>query len=260
MRVEYTPRGLVGVLTPQANTTVEPEFAIMLPRGIGMINARMMSSHTSLEARLLDYFANLDQHVLQFANAPVDVFALATTGPSYLVGVEKEHETIERLEQTLGVPFVTSAQAVIRALHVLKAQRIGIVSPYPSALTQASAIYWRANGFDVSVVSQVTGDGAAFHPIYSIDARSAGDGLEQMRNARIDAVLMLGTGMPTLASILKAKSLLAVPTISCMLCLGWACVDAIEPSGEHASDTLHSWIRGDDWGQRLHDRQWPAQN
>jgi maleate cis-trans isomerase len=43
MTVEYAPHGLIGVLTPQANTTVEPEFWIMLPPGIALINARMMS-------------------------------------------------------------------------------------------------------------------------------------------------------------------------------------------------------------------------
>ncbi len=43
MAVEYAPKGLIGVLTPQANTTVEPEFWIMLPPGVAMINARMTS-------------------------------------------------------------------------------------------------------------------------------------------------------------------------------------------------------------------------
>ena len=37
--LEYSKNGLVGVLTPQANTTVEPEFRVLCPKNVGMINA-----------------------------------------------------------------------------------------------------------------------------------------------------------------------------------------------------------------------------
>jgi maleate isomerase len=43
MPVEYAPKGLIGVFTPQANTTVEPEMAILTPPGHAFINARMTS-------------------------------------------------------------------------------------------------------------------------------------------------------------------------------------------------------------------------
>ena len=58
MSLEYAPRGLVGMLTPQANTTVEPEFNILWPRGVAMINARLMSGKASMTDRLVDYFDN----------------------------------------------------------------------------------------------------------------------------------------------------------------------------------------------------------
>ena len=90
MAVEYAPKGLIGVLTPQANTTVEPEFWIMLPPGVAMINARMTSDKSSLEARLVDYFDQMDRAVEQFANAPIGAIALGTTGASYLAGIARE--------------------------------------------------------------------------------------------------------------------------------------------------------------------------
>jgi len=58
MAIEYGPSGLIGVLTPQANTTVEPEFSILLPTGYSTINARLLSDKKSIATRLVDYFFN----------------------------------------------------------------------------------------------------------------------------------------------------------------------------------------------------------
>ena len=52
--LEYACEGLVGVLTPQANTTVEPEFNILWPAGVAMINARLTSPKQSMAERLAD--------------------------------------------------------------------------------------------------------------------------------------------------------------------------------------------------------------
>ena len=54
MSLEYARRGLVGMLTPQANTTVEPEFSLLWPSGVAMINARLTSDKSSMSARLAD--------------------------------------------------------------------------------------------------------------------------------------------------------------------------------------------------------------
>ena len=89
MSLEYASRGLVGMLTPQANTTVEPEFNILWPRGVAMINARLMSGKASMTARLVDYFDNYAASLAQFANAPVGVVAAACTGASYLAGLDE---------------------------------------------------------------------------------------------------------------------------------------------------------------------------
>ena len=43
MSLEYAQDGLIGLMTPQANTTVEPEMGILLPPRMGMISARLTS-------------------------------------------------------------------------------------------------------------------------------------------------------------------------------------------------------------------------
>ena len=83
MSIEYAPLGLIGLLTPQANTTVEPEAWALLPTGYSLINARLVSQASCMNQRLLDYFDQLEISLLQFGNAPLSVLALACTGSSF---------------------------------------------------------------------------------------------------------------------------------------------------------------------------------
>lgn len=248
MTVEYAPRGLVGLLTPQANTTVEPEFGILMPSGYAHINGRLVSAAATIEARLVDYFETLDASCRQFANAPIDALAVGCTGASYLAGRNRETEVLASLGERLGVPAFTAATAVVDALHALGARRIALASPYPETLTRASAAYWASHGFEVTAVASALTDATQFHPIYSIRSGTAAGLLQQLANAPgTDAVLMLGTGMPTLGPLLEANRGGGTPVLSCMLCLGWKAVHAIAPDDA----PLPAWIRGDHWRARF---------
>jgi hypothetical protein len=112
MLLEYASRGLVGMLTPQANTTVEPEFNLLWPPRVAMINARLMSDEPAMEARLIDYFANYGGALGQFANAPLKAAAAACTGASYLAGREREASVVAELEARHGFAFITAARPI----------------------------------------------------------------------------------------------------------------------------------------------------
>ena len=253
MTVEYARKGLIGVLTPQANTTVEPEFWIMLPPGVAMINARMTSDKSSLEARLVDYFDQMERAVEQFANAPIGAIALGTTGASYLAGIAREAEVVAAIGRRTGVPLVTAGLAVVLALRTLGARRIGLVSPYPEGVTRASVGYWEGHGLTVDGVVQIATRSDQFHPIYSIPAASAEQGLDQLAAKALDAIVMLGTGMPTLEPIVHRPSVGGAPVMSCMLCLAWASIDAAckQPPNRQV---LLDFIAAKEWGLRLRQR------
>jgi maleate isomerase len=250
MSLEYAPRGLVGMLTPQANTTVEPEFNLLWPPGVAMINARLMSDKGTMSERLVDYFSNYGSALRQFANAPVGVVAAACTGASYLAGRQREAKLAEELTAQTGKPFITAALAVVDALTVMKAHRLGLVSPYPDDLNRASVAYWQSHGFAVVDVAQVFNNENAFHPIYSLDGSSAAQALHRLRDKPLDAIVMLGTGMPTLAPIAGAIGWGGAPVMSCNLCLAWRAVEALDRR-EPRRSTLESWLSGEGWVNRL---------
>jgi maleate cis-trans isomerase len=251
MSLEYASRGLVGMLTPQANTTVEPEFNILWPAGVAMINARLMSDKSSMSARLVDYFDNYVASLRQFANAPVGVVAAACTGASYLAGREREAAVVKEIAAKHGHPFVTAALAVVDALMVLKARRIGLVSPYPDDLNSASVTYWQSHGFEVVEIANAFNTESAFHPIYSLGGSAAANALRTLEGKPLDAIVMLGTGMPTLAPIADSIGWNGAPVMSCNLCLAWRAIEAVDRQAPRLS-TLEQWLSGAGWVDRLH--------
>jgi len=249
--VEYARKGLIGVLTPQANTTVEPEFAILMPPGYAFLNARMVSDRPTIEGRLDEYFATIENSVARFANAPMGAVAFACTGASYLQGLERERAAVEAIERARGIGFLTAGRAVAEALERLGARRLGLVSPYPPSLTDASIAYWRAHGFDVVTVSGGFDASSKFHPIYDRSASSGEEALAAIDLKSVDAVVMLGTGVPTLGPILKyAGNGSAVPVLSCMSALAWRSLVEFEP-GLRERHAMRRYFDGEGWRERF---------
>jgi len=249
MSLEYASRGLIGMLTPQANTTVEPEFNILWPRGVAMINARLMSDKPSMTDRLVDYFDNYDASLKQFANAPIGAVGAACTGASYLAGRERE-ATVAKEISAKGAPFITAAIAVVDALNALGARKIGLVSPYPDDLNQASVGYWRSHGFEVGAIANAFNAASSFHPIYSLGGSAASAAVRTLEDKPLDAIVMLGTGMPTLQPIAETIGWRGAPAMSCNLCLAWRLVEALDKRAPQRT-SLERWLKGDGWVTRL---------
>ncbi|SFC03206.1 maleate isomerase [Polaromonas sp. OV174] len=249
MKVEYASKGLIGLLTPQANTTVEPEFSVLLPPGYAHINARLVSKKETIEGRLLDYLRIADQTADQFANAPIEALALGCTGASYLAGREQEESLLEQLGARRGITAFTAATALVDCLAQMGARRIALATPYPEGLTQKSVKYWESHGLTVVKEASAAFNSTNFHPIYSLSAAQANSVLGELGSlAGVDALVMLGTGMPTLEPLLQAnREAKGVPVLSCMLCLAWKAVELVNPGGH----SIQSWLVGEHWAPRL---------
>jgi maleate isomerase len=249
VNMEYAPLGLIGLLTPQANTTVEPEAWALLPKGYSLINARLVSPAASLNQRLLDYVDQLESSLLQFANAPVSVLSLACTGSSYLMGREQESRWVDAWQARLNIPVVTAGVAVATALKTLGVRRLDLLSPYDQALTQASMAYWISHGFEIGKVQSLQPSEPGFHAIYTTSSESTDNAAQALGISSADAVLMLGTGMPTLKTLLAQRNRTGPPWLSSMLALIWQSIAAIPSSPPEQSD-LQTWLNARHWADR----------
>jgi maleate isomerase len=217
---DYGAGARFGLLTPQANPTVEPEFRRLAPAGTELYVARLTSRAADPRMRLTEYLEGLPGTLAQYDTLRLDAVAFACTGSSYLLGAAKESEIVAAAQAMIGAPIETAARAILRALERLDAKRIVLVSPYPDWLREAGVAYWRDAGLEVLGTATVPIDRADTRGIYELQSADAAATLEGLDTDGADAVLLSGTGMPSLA-VLRARRSRRPPLVSSNLCLAW---------------------------------------
>ncbi|MEO1137324.1 MAG: hypothetical protein AAFW68_12090 [Pseudomonadota bacterium] len=217
-RYDYGRAGFFGVLTPQANPTVEAEMRVLLPQDGVICSARCVSAAADSTQRLIDYFERLPETVVAFDQLKLDVAGFACTGSSYLLGAEREARLLSDGTEALGAPVISATQAIDEALRAAGVTTIAFVAPYPDALIDAGVRYWSAKGYRVHKRFRVDTGSRDTRLIYQL---GSADALASVTKARagVDAVLLSGTGMPTLALYADVS---APPIFSSNPCLAWA--------------------------------------
>lgn len=223
---DYGPRARVGIATPQANPTVEPEMRALIPEPVGVYATRLTHGAAQVEDRLRHYVTHMPEAIRSFGPMRLAAFGFGCTGSSYLAGRVLEDELTEAAQRECAVPVITAAQAIRQALATLGARRIALVSPYPENLAEAGYRYWEQAGIAVTARLRVDPAIADTHRIYEF---TSGDALEALRallrgsgTQGVDCVVASGTGMPTLRALRTFRHECALPVLSSNLALAWA--------------------------------------
>jgi len=221
-RREYGRQGLFAVLTPQSNPIAEPELRILLPPACCMVSARLTSPGSRLERRLTDYAERLDCFLDQFGTIGADAMGVACTGSFYGMDLGEERARAAARQARRRCPVVTAVDAVDAALRVLGVGSIALVSPYPSWLTENCRSHWERLGTRVTAVLQLPSGATEPHRIYSLTSAAVVTSALQLDARGAEAILLTGTGMPSLRVIQQLEPTLGIPVLSSNLCLAWA--------------------------------------
>ncbi len=209
----------VGLVVPSANPAVEPEMARLLPPAFRLHAARLpVMPGTTLEQRNHRYPGLYQEAIAGFGGLKLAHIAIGLTGASYKLGVAGDRALCDRLSGAAGTKVITASLALYEALTALGAKRIALVSPYPAWLTEAAAQYWTGAGF---AVSQIVKASETFRA-YEMAVDEVSRALAQVDEAGADAVVLSGTGMMTLPSILARAGSSRVPCISSNMACAWS--------------------------------------
>ena len=147
----------VGLIVPSSNTTMETELPELLRRCTETFtwhSARARMAHVTPEE--LDRMVQASDVAAQsLADAPVEVIAYAclvavmARGPGAHRAVQAQLEAA-LADTPLRPPVVTSAGALIDGLKALRAERVGMITPYTRPLAELVADYVRSEGIEVA--------------------------------------------------------------------------------------------------------------
>jgi maleate isomerase len=228
----------VGLIVPSSNTTIETEVPALLrerarerPRERFTFHSARVRMRNVTPAELRAMNAQTERATTELADmrpgvvATACLVAIMAQGPKHHRVVQAEIEAILEREH-VPAPVVSSAGALIDALHALGARSIGIVAPYLKRLTRLVADYIEDAGIEVGdAVSLEVSDNQA---VAALDQQQLKTHWQRLDLHDCDAlVLSACVQMPSLSVIEEVERHSGLPTLSAATATTWALLRAL---------------------------------
>jgi len=211
-----------GILVPSTNTTCEIEFC-RLPADLQVHTARLGKAKGSPFSPSLD--ADVAYQAQLLGEARVEVIALAQTSAS-LFADDYDEVTIRRMTDASGVPSLTSAEAVGRALGALGTRKVAIATPYSEEVIERAKRYY-ARKFAIEVVTSESLGATNSYAIGKMDAGVAQAAFSRIDRADIEALVVPGGNFPTMDRIAGWEHQFGKPVVTTNQATLWAVLRAM---------------------------------
>lgn len=144
----YGWRLRIGLIVPSSNTTMEPEFWKMAPKGVSIHTARMNLTDVTEEA-LIKMEAYAKDAAERLADAGVDIIMYGCTTGSLVKGKGYDRQISQELEKHSGIRAVTTSTAVVEALREIGISKVAVAAPYIDEVNAKEKQFLEDNGIEV---------------------------------------------------------------------------------------------------------------
>jgi maleate isomerase len=214
-----------AVIAPSTNTSVQPEFDAMRPRGVTNHFGRIHIPNDPV--RNDDDFNILIGNIRKETMQTID--QVMTCEPDYLVmgmssetfwdGLEGSQRLMERVEARAGVKVAMGSDASQAALKRYGAKRLGIITPYMPVGDAQVRRFFTDCGFEIVHLKGLRGSSpVTYAHVSEQELRAA---ILEVDGPDVDAVIQVGTNlaMARLAGI--AEFWLGKPVLAINTCIYW---------------------------------------
>jgi arylmalonate decarboxylase len=216
-----------GLLIPSTNTTVEAECRL-LPSSYQAHAGRLLTSAPSGSPFAASLDGDIDYQSRLLGTAKVELLILIQTSASVHSDGYDAAVTRRMSAESGGVPAITSAQAIGRALQVLGARRIGLVAPYSDEVNDLAARYFEGN-YGVTTVALEGFGSTNSYEIGQLSPETAHDAFLRIDRPDIDAFVVAGGNFPTIPSIPAWENEFGKPVVTTNQASFWAMVSMLSP-------------------------------
>ena len=214
-----------GILVPSTNTTCETEFCRLGP-DLQMHTARLGKGGPTPFSPSLD--ADVAYQAKMLGDARVEVIALVQTSAS-LFDDDYDEVTVRRMTEASGVPSLTSAQAIGRALRALGTLRIAMATPYSDDVIARAKRYYETK-YGMTVVASESLGATNSYAIGKMDAGVAQAAFSRIDRPDVDALMVPGGNFPTMDRIAAWEQQFGKPVITTNQAALWGILRAMRIS------------------------------
>ena len=214
----------VGLIVPSSNVTMETEIPAMLraregvrPERFTFHSSRMrMKSVTKEELEAMD--DESDRCAVELSDAAVDVMGYACLVAIMTRGAGYHCTSQERLgkrtaDEGRPTPVVTSAGALVDALHLMGASKVALIAPYMRPLTEQVVGYIQDQGF--AVTDYVALEIPDNLEVGAQDPHNLETIIDRLDHSEADVVILSAcVQMPSLAAVQAVEDRIGKPVIS----------------------------------------------
>lgn len=143
----------LGLVVPSWNTVMEYEFQRLLPKATSLHVSRI--AHTGdTEPALLHMLGELEPAAALLGHAHVDAICFGCTASGFVQpDARRDAQVADAASRSLGIPVITTSDAVCAALEHVGARRIAVASPYEPWLNDHLRRYLTHRGFTVTSIA-----------------------------------------------------------------------------------------------------------
>ena len=214
-----------GVIAPSTNTSVQPEFEAMRPRGVTNHFRGIYIPNDPI--RDDDDFNRLMDNIRKELLPAVD--DVMTCEPDYLVmgmssetfwdGLEGSKRLQERVEQRSGVKVCMGSDASQQALKLYGAKRLGVITPYMPVGDGQVRRFFEDCGFDIVRMKGLKCASPVL--IAHVSERELRDAINEVNGPEVDAIIQVGTNLAMARLAGLAEFWLDKPVLAINTCIYW---------------------------------------
>ncbi len=202
----------VGLMVPANNTTMERELlgwlppgstcqTLRIPRGKGLLTRETVPAYQAASLKLAEEF-----------KSGLDIIVYGCTAASFIAGLAADRALASQLAAMRATPVITATASMLEELRGAGARTIGLVTPYSDEVNASLIAVLAGAGMTVTQVERLpAADVEALGRLTAEDAMGAAG---RLAGARMDAVFIACSQLPTAAILAQASETLGVPVFS----------------------------------------------